>query len=60
MAHWLSETVLVTQLEIKKGRWVIENIGFTHHGQEYLTKVARDIITDDERSYALQQSDPDP
>ena len=57
VAHWLSETVLITQLEIKKGRWGIGNIGFTRHGQEYLTKLARDIIADDERSYSLQQSD---
>ena len=59
MAHWLSETVLITQLEIKKGRWVIGNIGFTRHGQEYLTKLARDIIADDERSYSQQQSASD-
>ena len=38
----------------------IGNIGFTRHGQEYLTKLARDIIADDERSYSLQQSDSDP
>ena len=59
VARWLSETVLVTQLEVKQGRWVIGNIGFTRDGQEYLTKLARDIIADDERSYAQQQSDPD-
>ena len=44
VAHWLPEKVLVTQLEIKQGRWVIGNIGFTRHGQEYPTKLARDII----------------
>ena len=48
VARWISETVLVTQLEVKQGRWVIGNIGFTRHGQEHLTKLARDIITDDE------------
>ena len=52
VARWISETVLVTQLEVKQGRWVIENIGFTRHGQEHLTKLARDIIADDERLYA--------
>ena len=61
MARWISETVLITQLEIKQGRWVIGNIDFTRHGQEYLTKLARDIIAEDERLYASQQSDePDP
>ena len=49
--------MLVTQLEVKQGRWVIGNIGFTRHGQEHLTKLARDIIADDERLYAQQQSD---
>ena len=57
VARWISETVLVTQLEVKQGRWVIGNIGFTRHGQEHLTKLARDIIADDERSYASQQLD---
>ena len=57
VARWISETVLVTQLEVKQGRWVIGNIGFTRHGQEHLTKLARDIIADDERLYAQQQSD---
>ena len=33
--------MLVTQLEVKQGRWVIANIGFTRHGQEHLTKLAR-------------------
>ena len=28
VARWISETVLVTQLEVKQGRWVIGNIGF--------------------------------
>ena len=60
VARWLSETVLITQLEIKQGRWVIGNIGFTRHGQEYLTKLARDIIADNERLYPSQQSDSDP
>ena len=60
VARWISETVHVTQLEVKQGRWVIGNIGFTRHGQEHLTKLARDILADDERSYTLQQSDPDP
>ncbi len=36
VARWLSETVFATQLEIKQGRWVIGNIDFTRHGQEYL------------------------
>ena len=57
MARWLSEQVLVTQLEIKQGRWIIGNIGFTRSGQEHLTKLARDIIADDDRLYASQQSD---
>ena len=57
VARWISETVLVTQLEVKQGRWVIGNIGFTRHGQEHLTKLARDIIADDERLYASQQLD---
>ena len=56
-ARWISETVLITQLEVKQGRWVIGNIGFTRHGQEHLTKLARDIIADDERLYASQQLD---
>ena len=60
VARWLSEQVLVTQLEIKQGRWIIGNIGFTRSGQEYLTKLARDIIADDDRLYASQQSDLDP
>ena len=61
VARWLSEQVLITQLEIKQGRWVIGNIGFTRSGQEYLTKLARDIIADNERLYASQQmDDPDP
>ena len=59
VARWLSEQVLVTQLEVKQGRWVIGNIGFTRYGQEHLTKLARDIIADNERLYASQQSDPD-
>ena len=46
VARWISETVHVTQLEVKQGRWVIGNIGFTRHGQEHLTKLARDIIAD--------------
>ena len=29
VARWISETVHVTQLEVKQGRWVIGNIGFT-------------------------------
>ena len=41
-------------------RWVIGNVGFTRYGQEYLTKLARDIIADDNRLYASQQSDLDP
>ena len=53
MARWLSETVLVTQLEVKQGRWVIGNIGFTRHGQEHLTKLARDIIADFEKRFHL-------
>ena len=57
VARWISETVLVTQLEVKQGRWVIGNIGFTRHGQEHLTKLTRDIIADDERLYASQQLD---
>ena len=40
-----------------RAAWVIGNIGFTRHGQEHLTKLAREIIADDERLYAQQQSD---
>ena len=70
MARWISETVLITQLDavhfssnrpgplfVVEGRWVIGNIGFTRHGQEHLTKLARDIIADNERLYASQQLD---
>ena len=57
VARWISETVLITQLEVKQRRWVIGNIGFTRHGQEHLTKLARDIIADNDRLYASQQSD---
>ena len=57
VARWISETVLITQLEVKQGRWVIGNISFTRHGQEHLTKLARDIIADNERLYASQQLD---
>ena len=39
---------------------VVWNIGFTRYGQEHLTKLARDIIADDDRLYAAQQSDSDP
>ena len=60
VAHILPKEVFVTQLEVKQGRWVIGNIGFTRYGQEYLTKLARDIIVDDDRLYAQQQSDLDP
>ena len=59
VARWLPKQVHVTQLEIKQGRWVIGNIGFTRHGQEHLTKLARNIIADDERSYTRQQEDHD-
>ena len=56
--RWFPETaVLITQLEVKQGRWVIGNIGLTRHGQEHLTKLARDIIADNERLYASQQAD---
>ena len=60
VAHFLPKEVFVTQLEVQQGRWVIGNIGFTRSGQEYLTKLARDIIADDDRLYASQQSDLDP
>ena len=44
VGRWFPETaVLVTQLEVKQGRWVCGNISFTRHGQEHLTKLARDI-----------------
>ena len=56
-ARWISETVLVTQLEVKQGSWVTGKIVFTRHGQEHLTKLARDIIADNERLYASQQLD---
>ena len=58
VGRWFPETaVLVTQLEVKQGRWVCGNISFTRHGQEHLTKLARDIIADNERLYASQQLD---
>ena len=58
VGRWFPETAAhVTQLEVKQGRWVIGNIGFTRHGQEHLTKLARDIIADNERLYASQQAD---
>ena len=60
VANFLPKEVFVTQLEVKQGRWIIGNIGFTRSGQEYLTKLARDIIADDDRLYASQQSDLDP
>ena len=42
VGRWFPETAVhVTQLEVKQGRWVIGNIGFTRHGQEHLTKLAR-------------------
>ena len=41
VANFLPKEVFVTQLEIKQGRWIIGNIGFTRYGQEYLTKLAR-------------------
>ena len=45
VGRWFPETaVIVTQLEVKQGRWVCGNISFTRHGQEHLTKLARDII----------------
>ena len=40
VGRWFPETAVhVTQLEVKQGRWVIGNIGFTRHGQEHLTKL---------------------
>ena len=61
MARWLSETVLITQLEVKQGRWVIGNIGLRATGRNTITKLARDIIADNDRLYASQQlDDPDP
>ena len=60
VANFLPKEVFVTQLEVKQGRWIIGNIGFTRSGQEYLTKLARDIIANDDRLYASQQSDLDP
>ena len=35
------------------------NIVFTRSGQEHLTKLARDIIADNDRLYAAQQPDLD-
>ena len=46
-----------TFLRLGDYSWVIGNIGFTRHGQEHLTKLARAIIADDERLYASQQLD---
>ena len=62
VGRWFPETaVLITQIEVKQGRWVCGNISFTRHGQEHLTKLARDIIANNERLYASQQlDDPDP
>ena len=60
VGRWFPETaVIVTQLEVKQGRWVCGNISFTRHGQEHLTKLARDIIANNERLYASQQADDD-
>ena len=58
VGRWFPETaVLITQIEVKQGRWVCGNISFTRHGQEHLTKLARDIIANNERLYASQQLD---
>ena len=47
VGRWFPETaVLVTQLEVKQGRWVIGNIGFTRHGQEHLTNVKGGVNLD--------------
>ena len=60
VGRWFPETaVLITQIEVKQGRWVCGNISFTRHGQEHLTKLARDIIANNERLYASQQADDD-
>ena len=59
VARWPPVKLLVTQLEVKQGQWIAGNIVFTRSGQEHLTKLARDIIADDDRLYASQQSDLD-
>ena len=59
VARWPPVKLLVTQLEVKQGQWIAENIVFTRSGQEYLTKLARDIIADNDRLYAAHQSDLD-
>ena len=61
VARWPPVKLLVTQLEVKQGQWIAGNIVFTRSGQEHLTKLARDIIADDDRLYTAQQlDDPDP
>ena len=57
VARWPPVKLLVTQLGVKQGQWIAENIVFTRSGQEHLTKLARDIIADNDRLYASQQSD---
>ena len=57
VARWPPVKLLVTQLEVKQGQWIAGNIVFTRSGQEYLTKLARDIIADNDRLYASQQLD---
>ena len=59
VARWPPVKLLVTQLGVKQGQWIAENIVFTRSGQEHLTKLARDIIADNDRLYASQQSDLD-
>ena len=34
VANFLPKEVFVTQLEVKQGRWIIGNIGFTRSGQD--------------------------
>ena len=60
LSHYRPVPYLSAPEPVKQGRRVIGNIGFTRSGQEYLTKLARDLIADDDRLYASQQSDLDP
>ncbi len=59
VARWPPVKLLVTQLEVKQGQWIAGNIVFTRSGQEHLTKLARDIIADNDRLYAAHISDLD-
>ena len=38
VARWPPVKLLVTQLGVKQGQWIVENIVFTRSGQEHLTQ----------------------